>query len=598
MNGKQPLVLIDGNQVNSGISPILPEDIESVEVITAVPARYLQEGYGGIVNIRLKKNRSPYVWFGASGTLGYPVVNSGPGVNFEVGNEKFSVYGSGIYSFTRNAKTVSEISQSNTGYRQDYTSTSLRDSDRWLGWILMKYRPTLKDYLAASIRFSDSKSNSTSSAVGDYFADESEDYHAEGRNDDKGRILNANLYYKHAFADYNNLEISAVINSNSNKLDALNEETIGMDTKEYLLQFRNRRTSGSVKADYSKIFDNGYSMAFGNHLTLNSDRIEQCLPANPLFRHRKVNEYIYASFGGMAGKLSYDLSAGLEAIWLKAGDTNNSYVRPRGTVSGTWSFTNSSSLQLSYTLSNETPDISMLNPYNTSTDPLVVSSGNPLLKPKTEHDITLKYTFNRNGWYVAPLFCYINTRDLFSPWGYTEGDVYHSTYRNSGHYSYTTYCLTVGYNAPWCSIYAYNGWTDQYYHGQHSKGAFETLVNLLIKVKKIYFIADLDYVTKSYTENSVTRNHNPINTRFHVSYNFTPDFYIAVGLQNFTGTVRSTTDMKQGSFRQITETFDRGIGRGFSPYIRIYYNFRKNQKRKIKFGNPQFIEETGISLKK
>ena len=55
LNGETPLILINGNIINSGISPINPSDIESVEVINTVPARYLQDGYNGIVNIKLKK---------------------------------------------------------------------------------------------------------------------------------------------------------------------------------------------------------------------------------------------------------------------------------------------------------------------------------------------------------------------------------------------------------------------------------------------------------------------------------------------------------------------------------------------------------------
>lgn len=134
LDGKQPLVLIDGNQVNSGISPILPEDIESVEVITSVPARYLQEGYSGIVNIRLKKNRRPYIWFGLRYDQDLPSVQmSGPSANFEVGNEKFSIYGTGIYSYSRGARTMTDVDRSNTGYHQTFSSTARQSSDAWYG---------------------------------------------------------------------------------------------------------------------------------------------------------------------------------------------------------------------------------------------------------------------------------------------------------------------------------------------------------------------------------------------------------------------------------------------------------------------------------
>lgn len=65
LNGKAPLILINGNMVNSGIGPISPADIESVEVVNSVSARYLQEGVTSILNIRLKKRTSPYL-----GTVG------------------------------------------------------------------------------------------------------------------------------------------------------------------------------------------------------------------------------------------------------------------------------------------------------------------------------------------------------------------------------------------------------------------------------------------------------------------------------------------------------------------------------------------------
>ncbi len=598
LDGKQPLILIDGNQINSGIAPILPEEIESVEVITSVPARYLQEGYSGIVNIRLKKKRSPYIWFGLSGSEAFPAHTSGPAVNFEIGNEKFSIYGAGLYSYTRNALTLSNVDRSNTGYRQMFTSELRRSSDQWLGWLLLKYLPTQKDYFAMSLRYTNSKSTTTSAAEGEYVAESAQSYLSDGDDKEKGNIFSGSLYYKHSFGDYNDLELTGVFNTNVNKLNSSNRETIGSNMQDYLLIFHNERNSASLKADYSKTFPNSTSMAFGNHLSMNSDRIDRQQPKQPLFRHRKLDEYLYGALGGVVGKLYYNVSVGLEAIWLKAGSVDNSYLRPHANLSTTWTFNSRNSMQLTYTLTNEAPPISLLNPYNTSTDPLVVSSGNPLLKPSSQHKVSLNYTFNRRGWYVSPQISYYNIRDLVSPWGYTKNDIYYSTYHNSGRYSDMNYFLNLSYNAPWCSISTMNGWTECYYQDRSAKGYFLSYLSMFFRIKKIYIIADMLYTSKSYTENSTTCNYHPTQSRLHVSYNFTPDFYVAVGVENFTGTVRSVTDMWQGSYHNVTETFDKAEGRGFRPYIRLYYNFRKNNKRKIKFNNPNFEEEKGISLKK
>lgn len=598
LNGKQPLVLIDGNQVNSGIAPILPEDIESVEVVTSVPARYLQDGYSGIVNIRLRKNRPPYIWFGASGNLSFPSILSGPGINFEVGKEKFSVYGSVLYSYTRHAVTLSDVERGNTGYSQSFSSKSRASSDRWSGWLLAKYMPTRKDYLAASLRYSDTRSRTFSEAHGIYTTEATNSYASDGTDSDKGDVLSASLYYRHAFADYHDLELTASINTNSNRLDSRNRESIGDVPSEYESLFHNERTSGSFKADYCKTFGNGMSLAMGNHVSLNNDKIDQRLPETPLFRHRKLNEYLYGSLGGSLGKLAYSLSAGMEAIWLRAGDADNSYVRPRISMSATWLFNPMNSLQVSYQLSNESPSIAMLNPRNTSTDPLLWSSGNPFLKPVSDRNLTLRYTFNRSGWYVQPFMSLYRAHDLITTWGYTEDGVYHSTFRNMGRFSSLNPYLTVGYNSPWCSITAVGGWTGEYFERQSCKGAFRSSLNIFLRIRKIYVIADLQYTTRAYGENSVVRKYTPTDTRLHISYNFSPDFYIAAGIYNFTGNVRSLTELAQGSFHSVAHTIDKGQGRGFMPYIRIYYNFRKNNSRKIKFNNPDIGSESGISLKK
>ncbi len=68
-------------------------------------------------------------------------------------------------------------------------------------------------------------------------------------------------------------------------------------------------------------------------------------------------------------------------------------------------------------------------------------------------------------------------------------------------------------------------------------------------------------------------------------------------MKNYIGNVKTATEINQGTFNSFTTTVNRGDGRGFIPYISIYYNFRKNNKRKIEFNNPNFEEESGIILK-
>ena len=122
-DGKQPLVLIDGKTINSGITPINPEDIESVEVMDVVSARYLRMGIKNILNIKLKKKRAPYQFFQFATRHDIPLRNSFGVGYFEVGNSKFSLYGRASANVMYNDNSESEVWQRDT----DYFKQSLGD---------------------------------------------------------------------------------------------------------------------------------------------------------------------------------------------------------------------------------------------------------------------------------------------------------------------------------------------------------------------------------------------------------------------------------------------------------------------------------------
>lgn len=115
LNGETPLILINGNMVNSGIGPISPADIESVEVVNSVSARYLQEGVTSILNIKLKKQTKPYLWLEGATRHEIPLDN-GFGVGyFEVGNHKVSLYGRAAYHYKYHDDVESLVNRENTG---------------------------------------------------------------------------------------------------------------------------------------------------------------------------------------------------------------------------------------------------------------------------------------------------------------------------------------------------------------------------------------------------------------------------------------------------------------------------------------------------
>ena len=72
------------------------------------------------------------------------------------------------------------------------------------------------------------------------------------------------------------------------------------------------------------------------------------------------------------------------------------YSKLTAAVSGTYKFNGIHSVRLNYNLSNLSPEVMYLNPYNTSTDSLEVTRGNPLLMPARNHIFIISMDFMWN----------------------------------------------------------------------------------------------------------------------------------------------------------------------------------------------------------
>ena len=404
LNGETPLILINGNMVNSGIGPISPADIESVEVVNSVSARYLQEGVTSILNIKLKKQTKPYLWLEGATRHEIPLDN-GFGVGyFEVGNHKVSLYGRAAYHYKYHDDVESLVNRENTGYKQSYNLSTRNDGSKWIGELLLKYQMTARDYFAAQIYDSYHATKENGSARGFYKTDISQAYGFNSLDKNRSNILTTSLYYKHTFTKNSELELRLAYNFNKNKYTANRKDFYDEQLDEDDTRYDNKRHSGSFNIDYSKEFANNGSLIAGSRSTLVMDEINNLMGKNPLFKHHNYNQYMYVGYGGSCKFLRYNASIGLEGIWAKAGEVSYCYFRPRGNVSTTWVVNFHNSVRLSYRLTNTAPNVAYINPYNTSTDSLLVSIGNPELKPQMTQYASVSYTLNgkRIGIHVLP----------------------------------------------------------------------------------------------------------------------------------------------------------------------------------------------------
>ena len=594
-DGSSPLILINGMAVNSGIAPIDPKDIASVEIMDVVQARYLRTGARHIINIKLKEKRNTYKFFEVMSRHDIPLRLGMGAVYFEVGNSKYSLYGRGAGNYIYNDNTESEGWQRGSDYYKQSAGTGRTDSHNFLGELLFKWMFTEKDFLAAHVYSKYDGSEDVSDGSGEYQTDDMENFNYASLNRNNSNIWTGTLYHRHVFSEHKLLETTLAYNGNQNRNNGERNETYPDRIYQNAYEYRNNRSSGSLNIDYSSDWNEVNSLNIGSETKYVNDRINQVSDNLPVFHHREWNQYMYAAFSSKIKNFLYMGSLGIEGIWLKAGEASGSYIKPRASASATFTINKNNSVQAGYTLTNEAPEIGQLNPYNTSTDSLVITRGNPDLLPVQQHDLSFSYTFNKVGLYIIPSFEYNIYTDIIEPFGYSENDIYISSYRNMGKFRSLMVGGSINYRRGILQrIYASSYHNVNYFSGQDPRKIFYFSAGISLKYRKWYFGVDYEYQDYSYTAVSRTKYRTPNYSLAQIQYNFTPNFYVSAALQYFTGAVRQDTETYSENYRSFIS--QRMSDLNVRPWILIRYTFRKNDQQKIKLNNIVTSKEKGISL--
>lgn len=607
LKGEAPLVLINGIELNSGIKPISPADIEYVEVIDAVPARYLARGVTAILNIKLRDHRPPYVWTELATRHDFPIRN-GFGVGyFEVGNEKFSLYGRTAMEYTHHDDSEGSIQQSNVGngpdnagYTRNYEWNKRNNNYNYIGELQLKYVPTSKDYLAIQLYETNSKGYSKTTGHGVFESEgiTGNEYTKYSGDKDRSSIFTTSAYYKHTFTSTSEIVVTAGYNNNHNRLVTDGYEHFGDKPFNTSSLFQNKRNSGNLDINYTQSFKNGSALMIGSQTTFLKDRIRQ--QPQSTFNYNKYATMVYGTYMGQVKKLNYMASIGMIPRWIKGDNISYHCINPYASASLTYQLNQYHSLRTSYSLSSRTPDAGNLNPYNTSTDSLIITRGNPDLVPEKDQSLFLTYSFYKKRFYLSvSTGAYLDT-DLIGAYGFTdEKGIYTSTYENKGRFRrlysnlYATYRVgNDNYNGNIRFGVSHLRWL---YDGHSPKDGYSLMFGLNAWLKKFYVGADISYFPKTYTDISTTRNLRLTEANVQVNYNITENLYIAVCLQGFAGNRKTKVMTNDGTFKSVSLT--KLTETGFHPWVLVRWNMRKNTKRKIKLGNVLNSNESGIKLK-
>lgn len=444
-DGSKPLILINGLRREGGIGSLNPGDIESIEIIESPSIRYSKEGYTGIINLKMKKAQSKYNYLNMGASLNPQFIYGIADASYERGDESHSFYMSGQqFHFYRNkAKVTNTINNKNSSKEiQSFNISNYYDNFLAMGGDKIWNK---KNYSSFSVTLRQIPVSGNHNGEGNLKTESDLKLFSYSRiyNDESFTNTN-NIYHKYTFENSDYIDALLRVNFSKNHNEAT-EVNKGDDFNfRNNIHFKNNRNSGSLSLNYYFTPFGDLKANIGSQTYYQNNKIEQPNTNIPIFRHNEWNEHVYAEIEKIWNKkVSFAASVGIDMFFVKSGVEKNNYYSLKPSLTIGYKPSSKHNFRLKYNKYMQTPTITQLNPFNTSTDTLIVSTGNPLLKPQYINNLQFNYTFIYNNLYLEPFAKYSLLTDNIRYKGEVIDNIYIRKPENMGNYK----GLQIGLNA-------------------------------------------------------------------------------------------------------------------------------------------------------
>ena len=583
-DGMPLLVLIDGMQINTGITPIDPKRIESVEVMDVVTAKYMRTGAKRILNIRLKPQKEIYQFYQIYLHDKYPIYSNIASVASEIGNDKFSLY----YSIDAGSSNDKRSSANGWTETDAYRKTSAVNNTSWGKSIsydfMLKYKPTIKDYFAAYFQGYNTSGKSDSNGWGyfEQFNGSKGNFASDHHSKTFSRIFSGSFFFRHKFNNTMTIETTARGSYNYNNQRNSNNDHYPTYDWIVLREFRTSRSIGSLSTDYEWSINSNYGFNAGHSLSYTDDKLSEEYGLMPLYRHREWNEYVYAGFNGKVGNLRYQASLGVDGIWRWSAGVFYRYASLRDVISLSYDMRKYGSMALAYNSNSAPPSIEKLNPFNTSSDSLYQSVGNPYLRPQTTHGIAFLYSVPVGRFYFSLKADYTAIIRRYESIGVAnDKGVYTTTYANLGHYHNASVSGTMIYTTNKTQVNINGCYFVDYFAGQSSKPSMILNAYVWQRIGERFSTnQSVDYTNKEFYPQSVTR-FRYVSSSFFLNYNLSKTVHLALGAESIFGNPRQKTL----TFAEGYKGYSFSKQQLFHPYITFRWTLYKNRKKKMDLNN-------------
>lgn len=580
-SGESPLILIDGHLVNSGIQPILPENIESVEISEVVSARYLQMGFTKIVNIRLRESIPLYSYIELRSRHDIPLREGFGGANFEFGKKTFALSGGIFTNYLTKDRVRYETVEKMEQQIKQLSGMGIAQSREADGDLLVKWLPKSSDYFSALLKTQRTRNETERTHKGLYnVSNKSVSLNtASNENILSGGFLAA-LFHEHTFQNKSTLTTLFKYNYGFYDLKQDYSEMLEKDTTKSLVDLATLRNQYVLSIDYDSDRQQYGTIAIGNNLEYTQDQIKNQSFAPSLTAYVGLwSNYTHATYSNQWKRLYYMASIGLQSLAVKAADKNHSYWRPRAAVSMTFQLPSQQSVRGSYYLTNKLPESRNLVSFNQSTNPWMREEGNPYLIPMQIHQLDLNYDYSFSDFRIQLFGSHQRYSQMIEPYIRQEGAYHIKSFQNKGTYKNTNGGVNVSYGGESFQISATTDYSSEAFNGQNPLGSYGIKGYFRWDFGDFFIYSSLSWRNRSYTSISQTIYKNPMEAHIQIAWQATEQLYFSLGLPYFWGTRKDVTQINQPSYSIDQHSFYEGSS--LRPWLLISWTLRKNAKMAI-----------------
>lgn len=420
------LSVLQGEDLTNYLESLQATDVESVEIITQPSSKYDAAGNAGIINIKLKKDKS----LGTNGTFtsGLTVGDFGrtnSSINFNNREKKGNFYGTYSNRFGKSTGFI-DLLRSQFGTQFDSRSSSIYDRNTNNIKLGYDYYLNSKHTIGAIVNgnFNNGFTTSTTTTpireIGSIQNDSI--LIAENQRQNTSYNINANLNYKYADTLGRSINIDLDYGRYNSERDAFQPNTYfsgdGSQILNQRITFQDTPIDiniATIKTDYEQNFLKG-KLGLGFKLSyINTDNtfdfFNQINGQNILdsdqsnqFEYQENINAAYVNYNRKWGKWNLQFGLRIEntdsdGILTSQQENEDDRVQrnytdyfPSGGL--TYQMNRKNQFALTYSRRIQRPNYQSLNPFEYQLDELSFSKGNPFLQPQYTNNIKLSHTYN------------------------------------------------------------------------------------------------------------------------------------------------------------------------------------------------------------